>query len=100
MTCKKKALLTLGTIVILMSVSAEKTKLHVITHSHLDAGWVKDVDTCYLTVLAIFNSVLASLDENPSRKYTVGDLYFFERWFKTALTDVNRDLVRKLVKNG
>ena len=81
-------------------MSAEKTKLHVITHSHLDAGWVKDVDTCYETVVYIFNSVLSSLEENPSHKYSVGDLYFFERWFKSSLNDEKRDIVRKLVKNG
>ena len=75
-------------------------RLHVITHSHLDAGWVKDLETCYSVVKNIFSSVLLSLSYNDQRKYSVGDLYFFERWFNNAIDDIQREEVRRLVKNG
>lgn len=72
---------------ILLGVVVGKNNLHIITHSHLDAGWVQDVDTCFNVVKKIFSSVLESLLANKDRKYTVGDLYFFERWYKTVLDD-------------
>ena len=61
--------------------------MHVITHSHLDAGWVYDVDRCYDVSKVIFTSVLEELLKDPQRTYTVGDLYYFERWFKSELNE-------------
>jgi hypothetical protein len=88
--------------VLLLGVASSKQnlKLHIITHSHLDAGWVKDLDNCFAVVNKIFSSVLDSLLLNPGRKYTVGDLYFFERWYKTSLDDGKRFSIRKLVASG
>ena len=74
--------------------------MHVVTHSHLDAGWVYSVNKCYKTVKYIFNSVLKSLKEDKTRKYTVGDIYFFQRWFHEELDSKSRDEVRLLVKSG
>lgn len=68
-----------------MSSTSDKLTLHIITHSHLDAGWVYDVDKCYDVVKTIFSGVFQELLKNRSRTYTVGDLYFFERWYKTEL---------------
>ena len=58
---------------------ADDLSLHVITHSHLDAGWVYPVDRCYTTVQAIFDSVFLSLKDDNHRIYTVGDIYYFRR---------------------
>ena len=55
--------------------------VHVVTHSHLDPGWLLDVDALYMTVEKIFVSVSESLLENSERKYTVGDIYYFRRWY-------------------
>ena len=55
--------------------------VHVVTHSHLDPGWLLDVDALYMTVEKIFDSVSESLLENSKRKYTVGDIYYFRRWY-------------------
>jgi hypothetical protein len=68
--------------VIAISSTPDKLTLHIITHSHLDAGWVYDVDKCYDVVKTIFSGVFQELLKNRSRTYTVGDLYFFERWYK------------------
>jgi len=51
--------------------------VHVVTHSHLDAGWVYDVDRCYETVHNVFTSVFEELLLDDAKTYTVGDLYFF-----------------------
>jgi hypothetical protein len=60
---------------------AAKINVHVITHSHLDAGWIYDYETCSKVVHHIFTSVFAALQKNPDRKYTVGDTFFFKRWY-------------------
>ena len=71
----------------------EKITVHVVTHSHLDAGWIFDVNTCYTTVKSIFNSVLESMISNEERKYTVGDIYFFRRWYEEL--DVDKQTIIK-----
>jgi len=80
------------TFLTLQKAEATNTVLHVITHSHLDAGWVYDVDQCYVISNFIFTAVLDELVKRPERKYTVGDLYFFQRWYNE---DENR---KELVK--
>lgn len=65
--------------------NSKKLTLHIITHSHLDAGWVYNVDRCYDVVKNIFSGVFHQLLKNRARTYTVGDLYFFERWYKQEL---------------
>lgn len=77
----------------------ETVTIHVVTHSHLDAGWVYPVDRCYQTVAAIFDSVLEALLLNSERKYTVGDMYFFRRWY-TGLRIDQQASVKELVRNG
>ena len=84
----------------LEGASGEKITIHVVTHSHLDAGWVYDVETCYNTVRHIFSSVLDELLDDKTKTYTVGDLYFFKRWYETKLDDERRKQVRELVKAG
>ena len=73
------------------STIAEESHLtvHVVTHSHLDAGWVYGVDKCYNTVVAIFDSVFSSLKDDKKRTYTVGDIYFFRRWYDTNLSAID-----------
>ena len=78
----------------------EKLTLHVITHSHLDAGWVFNVDECYTVVKEIFSGVLEQLLLRPERTYTIGDIYFFKRWFLNDTTEEQRKLVRALFLTG
>ena len=58
--------------------------LHIVPHSHLDAGWLKTIDEYYdLGVSKIFPRVIeALLDSGDSdRTYTIGDIYYFQRWY-------------------
>ena len=80
-------------------VGGEKTTIHVVTHSHLDAGWIYDLNRCYNVVKDIFNTVLDSLLKNKERKYTVGDIYYFRRWYEEK--DLNaQSKVRRLISDG
>ena len=35
----------------------ETLTVHVVTHSHLDAGWIFDIDECFKTAHKIFATV-------------------------------------------
>ena len=72
----------------ILGQSAEDSPLtvHVITHSHLDPGWVYDVEKCFETTVHILSSVFESLKQDSERSYTVGDIYFFRRWYETILS--------------
>ena len=67
------------------NVTSTNFTVHVITHSHTDAGWLHVVEDCQNQVNVILNSVVDALKKNENRTYTVGDLYFFETWY-TNLT--------------
>ena len=56
--------------------------LHVITHSHMDAGWLKTVEGYYQDkVQYIFTSTVKALAADPTLTYTLGDIYYFKRWY-------------------
>ena len=92
-------LLVLARILGALGQPAEELPLtvHVVTHSHLDAGWVYDVDRCFETVDHIFSSVFESLKQDRARSYTVGDIYFFRRWYETILSQEEQLQVKRLV---
>ena len=74
--------------------------VHVITHSHTDAGWLQVVDDCQKQVNTILTSVVQSLKKNKQRTYSIGDLYFFEQWYKFLIDDETRADVKSLLKEG
>jgi hypothetical protein len=38
--------------------------IHVVTHSHLDAGWYYDVERCYGVAATVLDSVIPALLED------------------------------------
>jgi len=53
-----------------------------VPHSHMDAGWLFPVDYYYEQgVRHILTSVTEWLVDHQLAKYTIGDIYFFRRWF-------------------
>ncbi|EFJ24866.1 hypothetical protein SELMODRAFT_100184 [Selaginella moellendorffii] len=92
------------------SVVAGKLNVHLVAHSHDDVGWIKTVDDYYVkknglfslsqdTVKGILDSVLASLQENPDRKFVEVEQAFFSRWWNEQNSSV-QGVVRRLVKSG
>ena len=56
----------------------------MIPHSHLDAGWLNTADGYFNSrVRHIFDAVIEELIKNQTYTYTVGDIYFFRRWYRT-----------------
>lgn len=65
--------------------------VHLITHSHQDAGWRKTVEEYYTgankgqdkaSVKAVYDSVTDELQKNPKRKFTAVDIKYFSMWYK------------------
>ncbi len=86
-------------------------KVHIVAHSHDDAGWLKTVDQLLLgqrneiqkaDVSRILDSVIDALNANADRTFSYVEQAFFQRWWahqlRTNHTKVG--LLRKFVKEG
>ena len=91
-------LLTLVTLVFPLSLS--KVIIHVIPHSHDDAGWIKTFDEYYTQkVDSILSNSIVSLLENPNRTFVYGEMSFFEKWYRTINATTKQQL-KALIKEG
>ncbi|XP_065295621.1 lysosomal alpha-mannosidase-like isoform X2 [Dermacentor albipictus] len=74
--------------------------VHVLCHSHNDAGWLRSVDSIYNdTVSSIYDTVLQALGENRRRRYVSAENVFFSRWWKDQSKAIRRR-VHNLVQSG
>lgn len=82
--------------------------VHLVPHSHDDAGWLKTVDQYYFGsaqmhqvagVQFVLDSVIAALAANPDRTFIYGEVAFFARWWAEQ-TEPTRSTVRALVSSG
>ena len=89
------------------AVGEEKITVHLISHSHMDVGWLKTVDQCYFgannTIQRagcqyILDTVVAALVMDKRRKFTYAEQAFFQRWYGEQTADM-KNVVRSLVKN-
>ena len=94
-----------------IDTSVPALTVHFVPHTHADVGWLKTVDEYYLGsnesvgaseveggVQYIIESVVASLLEEPSRKFTWAEQAFFQRWWheqSAALQAKVRALVQR-----
>ncbi|XP_054166681.1 lysosomal alpha-mannosidase-like [Oppia nitens] len=82
---------------------ADKLNIHIISHTHLDAGWVKTYDGYYKdSVFDIFKTVIESLTYNDApkeRKFTFVEMCYFNRYWND-LNETQQELVRQLVTTG
>ena len=79
--------------------------VHLITHSHMDAGWEKTVDEYFsgdnnvlihATCKFILDTAIESVAKDPRRKYTIADIKFFAMWYK-QLSAVEKSNFKKMV---
>ena len=55
---------------------------HVVCHSHNDVGWLSTPDEYYEErVSKIISSVVEALLEDPRRRFSQTEIYYFERWW-------------------
>lgn len=81
-------------------VESKTIEVHFVSHSHMDAGWLKTFDEYYENeVKRIFNSVFEQLEENPDYTFTLGDIAFFQRFYSEIPSDARAN-IQRLVRNG
>ena len=70
--------------------------VHLIPHSHQDAGWRKTVDEYYTganrgqdqaRVKSVFDGDIDELQKNSKRKFTAVDMKYFTMWYKRQNED-------------
>jgi hypothetical protein len=82
-----KCYLTLFAIALLsscniLSVHPQKYLLHVMPHSHLDAGWLNSMEGNYNAVgREIISSVTNALYADPELRFNFADIVFLEYWW-------------------
>jgi hypothetical protein len=73
--------------------------IHLVPHSHDDAGWIKTIGQYYEDdVRKIYNSVLECLVSHPHRKFIIVEQIYFMRWFRD-LSEDDASIFRKLLEN-
>uniref|UniRef100_A0A915HUZ6 Alpha-mannosidase n=1 Tax=Romanomermis culicivorax TaxID=13658 RepID=A0A915HUZ6_ROMCU len=82
--------------------------VHLICHSHDDAGWLKTVDQYFWganrsitpdSVNYVLSTVLTELMENPKRKFSYAESSFFSKWWDIQ-DDITKHSFKKLVARG
>lgn len=75
---------------------AQPLRIHLVAHSHDDAGWLKTVDQYYTGseqqiqkagVEYVIDSVVQCLGEHQDRTFSFGEIAFFSRWWERQTTD-------------
>ena len=81
----------------------EPINIHIVPHSHDDAGWLYTADeyytgnNCeYISVKNILDDMVISLYNDPTRTFVYAEMFFFEKWF-SALDEETKQKVRNLV---
>jgi len=94
-------------ILLLQLFSSQKEELitvHIIPHSHMDAGWLFTEDHYYRSVgtedcvECVFDSLLFALAENKERTFTISDIFFFNKWYN-KIRETERNIIKELIKN-
>jgi lysosomal alpha-mannosidase len=78
--------------------------VHVIPHTHDDAGWLATFEDYYTgnnrqsnCVECILNTMLSSLSSDSQRTFTYTEISYFEKWYKQQ-NEGNKLLVKKFVE--
>ena len=59
-----------------------KYMVHIMHHSHIDAGWMQDMPTLYAAYgRNILNSVTDALFANEDLKFNFADIIFLDKWW-------------------
>lgn len=59
--------------------------IHFMPHSHIDPGWVDDVDTVYdIDARRIIGTMATALESNPELRFNFADIYMLSRWWSVT----------------
>ena len=90
------------------AATAPPLEVHLVPHSHDDAGWLKTVDQYFsgarqdiqvAGVETILDAVVAALEADPDRRFAYAEVAFLERWWRQQ-DAATQATVRRLVAQG
>jgi hypothetical protein len=59
--------------------------VHIMHHSHIDAGWMSDMNTIYNNDgKRIISSMTDALYSNEKWKFNFADIIFLDRWWRES----------------
>lgn len=82
--------------------------VHLIAHSHMDAGWHKTPDEYFTGQLnenahaaskVVFDAVLDEVVKDPRRRFCIADIKFLTMWYKN-IDEQKKKMFKELVKSG
>lgn len=85
--------------------NGNRLQVHIVPHSHDDAGWLKTFDQYYYglrqdiqpaAVQVILDSVVEQLTQDANRRFTFAEMAFFMKYW-SSLGESSRNQVSKLV---
>ncbi|XP_037529567.2 lysosomal alpha-mannosidase-like [Rhipicephalus sanguineus] len=83
------------------ALSNDHLNVHIICHSHLDAGWLDTVGNIFTSnVQHIYTSVRDSLMKYPQRRFVSAENVFFSRWLRMQTNHQAMESVHELVRAG
>ena len=83
-----------------LAESTSTPVVHVIAHSHCDAGYRESFDGYWSSSVSfIINSVLDALDKDPDKRFVWEEVSFLSKWWQLASNE-RRELMKKLHSNG
>ncbi|XP_075729136.1 lysosomal alpha-mannosidase [Rhipicephalus microplus] len=83
------------------ALSNDYLNVHIICHSHLDAGWLDTVGNIFTSnVQHIYASVRESLMKYPQRRFVSAENVFFSRWLRMQTNYQASESVHELVRAG
>jgi lysosomal alpha-mannosidase len=78
------------------SRSLEAPTVHVIPHSHCDAGYRKTFEAYFTSdVKSILDTLLEALQDDPSKRFVWEEVSFLSRWWEQASAE-QKDAMKKL----
>jgi lysosomal alpha-mannosidase len=102
---KSKLLVILILFIIGFIRSDEPVTIHVVPHTHDDAGWLWTFQDYFEgnegapSVKNILDNFIVSLNDNPERTFIYVEMAFFTKWYKTQ-SDSTKQQVKQLLKEG
>ena len=78
--------------------------VHIVPHTHDDAGWLNTYQEYFdgkgdlsISVSSILDNMVISLNERLDRTFIYVEIAYFEQWYSN-LTDFKKEQVKQLVK--
>ena len=60
----------------------DKKIIHIVAHSHQDAGWGRTALEYYKGAVGdIYTNVVEYLWQNPDKRFTHAEIWFFQHWW-------------------